>query len=68
MTPRLLAQIAWVAVHDAEGLRRDYEWPPVEPTEEERAEADRLEAMADELIDRAALESSGKNAVFGGVL
>ena len=66
MTPRMLAQLAWVCHHDACALRHEY--TPQQPTLEEYREAQRLDALADDLFDRAChggLEHTGLDAVFG---
>ena len=67
MTPRLLAQLAFVADHDAAALAHDYEWPPVAPTPEERAEAERLRDIAGECSRRATAAGfvGGSDAAFG---
>lgn len=54
MSPRLLAQLAWVAAADAEACLPDpYGWPRVEPTPEQLRESDRLRVLAARLLYRA---------------
>lgn len=69
MNGRLLAQVAWVFLRDAEALEGyPYAWPPKPVAPETRAEADRLHAIARELFDRAAAAGQDKNGtdyVFG---
>lgn len=69
MEARLLAQLAWVAVRDADAISDSYAWPPRPPlSEEEVAEIERLHDVADRLFARAraaGLEHDGLAAVFG---
>jgi len=50
---RLYAQLGFVAMIDAARLRHEYEWPPVEPTSDECAQAAHLDGVADALFNRA---------------
>lgn len=68
MSPRLLAQLAWVFARDAAALEHEYEWPPVTPTKREAAEARRLLRISDKLMGQAcdAGQLSGTDFCFGG--
>jgi hypothetical protein len=78
MDGKLLAQLAWVALRDADALQEDPDafaegtspqpWGgSVDLTEEERKEVDRLKVLADRLFYRARCQGftqSGTDAVF----
>jgi hypothetical protein len=54
MGGKLLAQLSWVALRDAEAVDDPYAWPRRELTPEERLEVDRLRTLSARLWYRAA--------------
>lgn len=70
MTGRLLAELAWVAMRDAEAIADDYAWPPRPPmTDDEIKEYQRLRCLS-MTLHRKALDAGcvdqGTDALFGG--
>lgn len=65
----LLAQVAHVALCDADAIAQPYAWPPREMTADERHESERLRALSRRLSYAATAEGltdQGTDAIFGG--
>jgi len=63
---QMYAQLGFVADFDAAAIRRLYAYPPVTLTPEERAEADRLDGIADDIFALASALgfNGGTDAAF----